>query len=194
MKAFQSKTIQALSGLVISLYVVSSSLRFGGRWDLQSQLSAGIKLLKGDWSAYLIGESNSFDLVNVYPFGQSLIIGLLGRVFGFNAGEWISLFILAPILVILLFLVCGRIGAILSDVGHTKGGRGYLVATACSLSILMTYKFYIFYAAELKPDSLSIILFLMGVILIIRKKRLAFKGADLTDLLVFVCWFAASSV
>jgi hypothetical protein len=186
-----SKSVNNLTILLIAvffLYVLVSSLAIGGRWDLNEQIAFGQRLVDGI-SAYANGEDDLFFPSSPYFPGVgylSYFYSTLGlkdvqvnnQLMLFSAvGIGFSYFIMLYKLTLLIY---------------PKISKG-IALTVLTIFFTTHFRFYIGYMSEFKPDTIMLLIGLVGLFIIESKDKNNILYFILIGFLLFITTFFKQS-
>ena len=137
----------------------------GGRWVLNEQIFTGFEIANGNLETFKPGAESLYKVTTIYPYLQSLILGLLTKITNLRNLEFICISMLSPLLTVLNFNILMDLSFKINcrNNKHFLPKSIYIVLIA---SFFIFSDFYLLYASELKPDSLALIFFIFPFILL----------------------------
>ena len=188
--------LRIILSFIIWIVMLKIGLPKGGRWVLNEQIFTGFEIANGNLETFKPGAESLYKVTTIYPYLQSLILGLLTKITNLRNLEFICISMLAPLLTVLNFNILMDLSFKINcrNNKHFLPKSIYIVLIA---SFFIFSDFYLLYASELKPDSLALIFLYLSFYFtfhIDKSKKIFFPILNYKRLiLISICLFLSCS-
>ena len=141
--------------LLVYMVTLINGLTKGGRWNLNNQIFTGSRIIENIHDGYNLSGSTDFPPTTVYSTLQPILLGIISKITSLQTAEVIAIFIIAPLIATFLYYVTCKLAIQVSTIISKK--EYFLLIHSTGLILFCTSTNYIFYASEMKPDSLALI-------------------------------------